>query len=1075
MSFAFIQKIFPPNLAYRNFIFIPLFFVFYIVIKTFEPSAFLLQNFSGRNISIATYEGIDIGERVSLFYKAIGFTIVLLFLMIRLTIIIKNYFNTDELILANGISLAGFCLLFFQLLGADMADSFHFIFSLLIICLAGFVSHLVKKRDDRDFITTFLWTILISISIFFLQWQVSIFAIGKNIFSLPKILVFVGVPLYLLFTSRFHLNYKLLQTSKPFIFFPLLSFLAIELYMIFNQHGFYVPPKIIYGIGLILIILISFIQNRRQSFPANHKPLLSILFKNWMPLMIAGIAIITFYEPIVKPDIDWFEDANRVLPLHQLFSFGKIPLIDSFNSHALSDFGAGVLYSVFNGADPMGIFVYRFLIGVIFILITYFFIYKISGDGFLATWIALAYPYTSMLIPDYFNFVPLSALAFILLYEKQTIGRYVFFFSTLIFMLVWRIDLGSSTLIAGIISLLFLIFFVPTFKTKKKFLFFGFGIPFIISMIVFIAVYIYSGSAIFVALNDSLAYMSSFQSYGLKDLAILHDYKYYSLYFIFPCVIILIFFYNAFKIVRQSEVNKTSIYYSLALCFLCLFYLSNLQRGLVRHTLAEQWDTAFTSFGFFIISSVTFIQYFNKNIFLRFFIFFIASTLLISNYVFTAPELNKNNNYKFLTLKLNNPLTVPLSRNKINRITENPSNVYKYFEFSEWMKNNFTAQSTFLDFSNTPMLYYFSNRIVPNYFDQIPHTAHNEYLQKRFIDDLNKFDIPVAVFSNVPLNFWDNLDGIPNTLRHYRISEYIYRNYKPTYIINNHSVWVKNNLQLKNNITEIFSVPFIEFNPTNDTLIKTDKINFNYEKGNWNCQLKNPLHYGEKKIYMSLDVASNKDGELIIMYKSLNGNFNDNQKSINKIHKGLNTIFLMFNSLENEKDLSNVSINVSKNDGIKINLLKIFSSDYYPDNFSALPSEYSLKWIPYIWGSFDKNFQANSIIEEQKIYSGNKIIHSGLETKFDFSPLSEKEMGNYVLITARTTSEKQTEVKLNYGDNEYKNGSFHFALKNDSINHNYLVRISAQYNWYCKNNSWISILPVGNDIELTNVRILKGD
>ncbi len=184
---------------------------------------------------------------------------------------------------------------------------------------------------------------------------------------------------------------------------------------------------------------------------------------------------------------------------------------------------------------------------------------------------------------------------------------------------------------------------------------------------------------------------------------------------------------------------------------------------------------------------------------------------------------------------------------------------------------------------------------------------------------------------------------------------------------------------------------------------------------------------------------------------------------------------ILFNPLENEKDISNISINISKIDGMKINLLKIFSSDYYPDNFSALPLEYSLKWIPYIWGSFDNNFRANSIIEEQKIYSGNKIIHSGLETKFDFTPLSEKEMGNYVLITARTTSEKQTEVKLNYGDNEYKNGSFHFILKNDSINHNYLVRISAQYNWYCKNNSWISILPVGNDIELTNVRILKGD
>ena len=1075
MSVPFIQKIFPSNLAYRNFIFIPLFFVFYIVFKTFEPSAFLLQNFSGRNISIATSEGIDIGERVSLFYKAIGFTIVLLFLFIRIIIIIKNYFNTNELLIANGISLAGFCLLFFQLLGADMTDSFHFIFALLIICLSGFVSHVLKNRDDRDFITPFLWTIFIAVSIFFLQWQLCVFIIGKNILSLPKILVITGVPLYLLFTGRFHLNYKLIKTSTPYIFIPLLSFLAVEIYMIFNQHGYYITPQIIYGIGLIIIFLSSFILNRRQNYTANHEPLLTILFKYWMPLMLAGIACITFYEPIIKPDIDWFEDANRVLPLHQLFSFGKIPFIDSFSSHALSDFGTGILYSFFNGADPMGVFVYRFIIKIIFILITYFFIYKITGDGFLATWIFLAYPYTSLLIPDYFNFVPLSALAFILLYEKQTIGRYVFFFSSLLFMLVWRIDLGTSTIISGIIGLLFLIFFVPSFITKKRFLLIGLGIPFIISMIVFTAVYMHSGSDIFVALKDSLAYMSSFQSYGLKDLAILHDYKYYSLYFIFPVVIILIFIYNAFKIVRQTEVNKTSLFYSLALCFLCLFYLTNLQRGLVRHTLAEQWDTAFTSFGFFIIASVAFIQYFNKNIFMRFFIFFIACTLLISNYVFTVPDLNKNNNYNLLTLRLNNPLIAPLSKSKINRIIENTSISNKYSEFSDWMKNNFTDQSTFLDFSNTPMLYFYSNRIVPNYFDQIPHTAHNEYLQNRFIEDLKKFDIPAAIFSNVPLNFWDNLDGIPNTLRHYRISEYIYRNYKPAYVINDHSVWVKKNLQLKNNINELLSFLLPDLNSTRDTIIKTDKIIINFEKGNLNCRLTNPLNYEEKKIYMSLDVTSNQDGELTIMYKSLNSNFNDYQKSINKIHKGLNTIFLLFNPLENEKDISNIAFNYSPNGSLKINLIKIFSSDYYPDNFSALPSEYSLKLIPYIWGTFDKKFSTNSIEEEQKIYSGNKIIHSDLESKFDFTPLSEKEMGNYVLINARLFSDKPIEVTLNYGDSEYKNGSFRFTLKNDSTNHNYLIRISAQYNWYSKNNSWLSIIPAGNVVEITNVKILKGD
>ena len=1075
MSFAFIQKIFPPNIAYRDFIFIPLFFVFYIVLKVFEPSTLILQHFTDRSVSVATYEGIDIGKRVSLFYRAIGFAVVLIFLFTRLTIIIKNYFNKDELLLANGISLAGFCLLFFQLWGADMSDSIHFIFALLIICLAGFVSHQVKKRDDRDFTTAFVWTVLISISLFFLQWQIFNFTIGKNIFSLPKIVVLIGVPLYLLFTDRFNLNYKILKASHSLIFLPLLSFFAVELFMILNQRGIYLSPKVIYTIGLVFIFMRSVFLYRKPDIIYHRHLLLSLIFRNWMPWMLAGVACIAFYQPVIQPEIDWFEDANHVLPLHQLFSFGKIPFLDSFSPHGLSYFGFGLLYSIFNGADPMGDFVYSFMMGVVVILITYFFIYKISKNGFLATWIALAYPYTDLLIPAYFNLVPLTTLAFILIYEKQTIRRYVFFFCSLIFMVIWRIDIGFSTLIAGAAGLIFLIFFVPTFKTEKKNLIKGFGISFSIAVLIFIVALINSGSHLFVVLRDSWAYLSSFQSYGIKDLSNVHDMKYFSLYFIFPAVVLLILIHCIHSIIRQNDKDNNTIIYTLAIIFLGLFYFSNLQRGLVRHTLAEQWDSALTSFGFFIIVSIIFIKNLNKNSFIRFFIFFIVSTLLISNYVFTSPDLRKNNNYSYLTNRLNNPISIPVSKEKIKRIIEDPSYRNNYADFAEWMRNNFSAQSTFIDFSNMPMLYYYSNRMVPDYFDQIPHTAHNDYLQNRFLDDLKKYNVPVTVFSNVPANFWDNLDGIPNALRHYRISEYIYRNYKPAYIINNHSIWLKKSLKIKDNEKELFPVSVSDMSSSGVTLKEGNELYVKDEQGFLNYKLNAPLPYDKNKIYMTMGVSSNLDGKIIIQYRSSNGNFNDKQKSIIKIHKGFNTLFVMAEPLENDKDLSTISFTLPYDATLKFSAMKIFSSDYYKDYVSKLPSDYYLKWIPYIWGTYDRNYKADKIDEVENIFSGSTLLGSDHETKFYFKPVSEKESGNYILINARVISGKQTDVSLNYGDGVDRSGSFSFTLKNDTRNHNYLIRVSAQYNWYCKTNSWLSIYPVSNDIELTKAEILKGD
>src|SRR5436190_19105644 len=105
----------------------------------------------------------------------------------------------------------------------------------------------------------------------------------------------------------------------------------------------------------------------------------------------------------------------------------------------------------------MGVFVYHFLIDIAIILIFYYFILKITCDGFLALWMVLAYPYIDLLIPIYYNLVPLAVIAFIMLYEKQTVRRYVFFFATIFFMPLWRIDLGLSTIIAGIICLTILI------------------------------------------------------------------------------------------------------------------------------------------------------------------------------------------------------------------------------------------------------------------------------------------------------------------------------------------------------------------------------------------------------------------------------------------------------------------------------------------------------------------------------------------------------------------------------------------------------------------------------------------
>ena len=386
MIYTFIQKIFPPKLEYRNFIFIPLFFSFYLTLRLFELASFQLEQFTGRSVSAATLEGIDIGKRVSTFYGCTFFTAIILILFTRFMVFFRQFVNEKELSIANGLSLTGFCLLFFQLLGADMSASLHFIFALLIICATGFIFNLLKKRDERDLLLAFTWSSLVAVSIFFLQWQLIYFLCNRIIFSLPVILCVSGIPIYFLFTTNRTLNFRIIRSSQPLAFIPLLSFFAVEISMILNQHGYYLSPELIYLIGLALIFVRVFQLYSKTKYIHTDQELIPMLFRKWMPLVLTGILFIAFYRPVVNTGVDLFEDANHILPMQQWLSFGKIPFLNTFSGHALSDSFFSMLFVFFNGANPMGFFVYRFMLVVIGLLIIYFFVYKINRDKRIYIW-----------------------------------------------------------------------------------------------------------------------------------------------------------------------------------------------------------------------------------------------------------------------------------------------------------------------------------------------------------------------------------------------------------------------------------------------------------------------------------------------------------------------------------------------------------------------------------------------------------------------------------------------------------------------------------------------------------------
>ena len=114
-----------------------------------------------------------------------------------------------------------------------------------------------------------------------------------------------------------------------------------------------------------------------------------------------------------------------------------------------------------------------------------------------------------------------------------------------------------------------------------------------------------------------------------------------------------------------------------------------------------------------------------------------------------------------------------------------------YLEFKDFLDQNLSQKQSFIDFSNTPILYYYCQRSSPGYFCQNLQNTVDDHLQLALIKAYQSADLPIAVFSHYPRKWFDKTDGIPNTLRYYLIAEYIFLNYEPYSVINGKSIWIK--------------------------------------------------------------------------------------------------------------------------------------------------------------------------------------------------------------------------------------------------------------------------------------------
>lgn len=571
-------------------------------------------------------------------------------------------------------------------------------------------------------------------------------------------------------------NLSNLSWSFPLLLLPLLQPLSGETYLIFNQNELYLTTPIGWYVLFLLGILIWAITIRKKGVDlVNH-------YTKFLIGFVTSIATLAFYSPYYTFTGDLFELANPANAMMRMFEFNEIPFIDFFSSHVLYEQLFQSIYVIFNGYySDLSFMIYAFLIKVLIALVTFLFLRKTLNNSW-AIVLLLLFPFTEVLIPPTFGFALIAPLLLNWHFKSRSIKSLYFLFAWMLFSILWRVDLGVSVCPAVLVILAIDQFQLRDWNAFKKLVLHGavFGL---VCLLIALGIHFSSGGVLFPNLILALDYLGASQAHAYSHVTNTYETIYFLHYIVFPLTAILFLVYI---IIDKTKIGIVWHWNVLAIIYLGLFYLLNAQRGLVRHGFNENYDLYISSI-WFLFASLSIYHLIEKK--KKGYFVIIASFLILAfHFPNSNSEKSMGNRAIFSMLNSNH---IPNGNERIDRVEySEESNMEAINQLSDFINSNLKENETFIDFSHSPMLYFFTHQRVPSYFNQYVQNTITPNLLENNVKKLN--DVGMVVYGRSPRNPIDYLDGVPNELRYFALTEYIYSNFSPSKIISGYRIWEPN-------------------------------------------------------------------------------------------------------------------------------------------------------------------------------------------------------------------------------------------------------------------------------------------
>lgn len=586
--------------------------------------------------------------------------------------------------------------------------------------------------------------------------------------------------------TKFHDKIKNIYTIFA-VYAGILPFILsfyIEMINILNQYEVYVVKVRRYFIVLTLIgtgvcALLAWKTRITKSYAWKRIS---------YPFFVFGISCLSVQIPLESVyNAEIYESANYSVLISDFLNFGSIPLVEHYGGHMMQGVWEGILYALFNHDISGAIFSpYSIYLKPLLCVLFYFFMRNIWNQE-MALIATLVIPFYSGW--NYYGLGMLICLAVMAFIKKETYFRAWVIWFAVVWCALYRLDLGAAFGVATVIALIIYMIQKRQWSSIKKL--FAMLICWIIfGCILWIVLCKIKGINAFERLDEFLMISFSNANWAYTGIGATNTLAFSWCYLFLPflCIICIL---CLLVLTRYKERLSQSQW--IILLIMGISYFANFSRSIVRHSLEEDATTSvivWTSYLF--LASFFGVCFRNKKIILVLYMgLIIISSALIDGKCFTeesiiSAEIAKTG--EFLD-SWKNPSEQENGISYWQKVAQKGEPVQRVI----WDENLnaeiipykvitdvlLEPNETFIDFINKTFLYSALGRQTPFYVSQSPMQISGEKAQELFIEEIQGTPL---VLMPVEANEWDHsdsTDGIANVYRYYKISEYIYQNYRP--------------------------------------------------------------------------------------------------------------------------------------------------------------------------------------------------------------------------------------------------------------------------------------------------------